>query len=71
MTEAVRTVCVNGETINLAAPTTLAELIVRQNVRGKRYAVEVDNEIIPRSEHDAFVLRGGEQVEIVQAIGGG
>jgi sulfur carrier protein len=33
--------------------------------------VEVNGEIVPRSEYTARALAEGDQVEIVQAIGGG
>ena len=39
-------------------------------IRG-RYAVEIDGELVPRSQHAARRLQAGERVEIVQAIGGG
>jgi len=65
------TVQVNGQTQQIAEKSTIADLIVLQDLRGQRYAVEVDGEIIPRSEHEQFALRGGERIEIVQAIGGG
>ena len=38
---------------------------------GKRVAVEVNLEIVPRSQHATRVLREGDRVEIVHAIGGG
>jgi sulfur carrier protein len=38
---------------------------------GKRFAVERNLEIVPRAEHGSTLLQNGDQVEIVQAIGGG
>jgi sulfur carrier protein len=37
----------------------------------KRLAVEVNQEIVPRSTYAAHRLRTGDRVEIVHAIGGG
>jgi sulfur carrier protein len=34
-------------------------------------AVEVNDEIVPRSRHGATVLTEGDRVEIVVAVGGG
>lgn len=62
---------VNGQTQHLPEKSTITDLIAMQAVRGQRYAVEVNGDIIPRGDHDAFALQGGEQIEIVQAIGGG
>jgi sulfur carrier protein len=33
--------------------------------------VEVNHQIVPRSQHTSYVLAEGDQVEIVHAIGGG
>jgi len=33
--------------------------------------VEVNREIVPKSEHDTHTLREGDTVEVVHAIGGG
>ena len=38
---------------------------------GRRLAIEVNGEIIPRSAHADALLHDGDRVEIVQAIGGG
>jgi sulfur carrier protein len=62
---------VNGETLETSENATLAELIEQLELVGKRIAVELNLEIIPRSEHAATQLRAGDRVEIVHAIGGG
>lgn len=62
---------VNGETLDVSENATLAELVEQLELVGKRIAVELNLEIIPRSEHAATRLSAGDQVEIVHAIGGG
>jgi sulfur carrier protein len=37
----------------------------------KRIAIELNLEIIPRSQHAETVLKDSDRVEIVHAIGGG
>lgn len=61
----------NGEPRQLAAPCTLAQLIDSLQLGGKRVAVERNGEIVPRSAYAATALAEGDQLEIVQAIGGG
>ena len=61
----------NGDEHELESGTTLAGLTDSLELTGKRIAVEVNEELVPRSEHPAFVLNQGDRVEIVQAIGGG
>ena len=64
-------ILLNGETQEMQVGATLAFLIARQELAGKRLAVEVNEEIVPRSEYAAHQLQEGDRVEIVQAIGGG
>lgn len=63
-------ITLNGEPFKLESPTLVA-LIEGMSLQGKRYAIEVNEEIIPRSEHADFALSEGDKVEVVQAIGGG
>lgn len=63
-------ITLNGEPFKLESPALVA-LIEGMSLQGKRYAIEVNEEIIPRSEHADFALSEGDKVEVVQAIGGG
>lgn len=65
------TITLNGETREISAPTTVAELLTQLAYTGKRVAVELNGEIAPRSQHATLQLQPGDTVEIVQAIGGG
>jgi sulfur carrier protein len=49
----------------------VAQLLREIGLAEKRVAVEVNLEIVPRSEHSAHALNDRDRVEIVQAIGGG
>jgi sulfur carrier protein len=62
---------VNGEPLELPASCHLDDLIARLDLAGRRLAVEVNGEIVPRSEYATRQLAAGDRVEIVQAIGGG
>lgn len=61
----------NGDARALAGEPTIGELIASLGLTGRRIAVEVNEEIVPRSQHDATRLAEGDRVEIVHAIGGG
>lgn len=61
----------NGEPYYLDQPLTLTELIARLGLTGKRLAVELNLDIVPRSLHAETRLAEGDRVEIVHAIGGG
>jgi sulfur carrier protein len=61
----------NGELRDVAEGTTLSLLANSLDLGSSRYAIEVNEELIPRSEHPGHALQSGDRVEIVQAIGGG
>jgi sulfur carrier protein len=61
----------NGEAFELPDGATVAELIDRLDLLGRRFAVELNLDIVPRSQHATTALREGDQVEVVHAIGGG
>ncbi len=50
---------------------TISALVVTLNLTGKRLAIEQNGEIVPRSQFDAVILRDGDKLEIVGAVGGG
>jgi sulfur carrier protein len=62
---------VNGQATDLPAGLTARQLLERMELAGKRVAVEVNGEIVPRSGHIGHALKDGDKVEIVHAIGGG
>ncbi|WP_286220944.1 sulfur carrier protein ThiS [Marinobacter apostichopi] len=62
---------VNGDAMELPAGATIGSLIDRMALAGKRLAVEVNEDIVPRSQHLSFALSDGDRVEVVHAIGGG
>jgi sulfur carrier protein len=64
-------ITLNGEAREIADGTLLSQLIEQLDLVGKRLAVEINREIVPRSEHAAYVIRAGDSIEIVHAIGGG
>ena len=61
----------NGEPYELPEGETVAALLTRLELTGRRVAVELNLDIVPRSQHDATGLTEGDQVEVVHAIGGG
>jgi sulfur carrier protein len=61
----------NGEPFELPTGQTVAQVLAGLDLTGRRVAVELNREIVPRSQHATTVLREGDQVEVVHAIGGG
>jgi len=61
----------NGKPHTIEAELTLQQLIEIQGLAEKRLAAEVNQEIITKAEHQNTVLKEGDIIEIVHAIGGG
>jgi len=61
----------NGERHDLDGQPTIHDLIATLGLAGRRIAVEVNEQIVPRSQHEATRLAEGDRVEVVHAIGGG
>ncbi len=61
----------NGEAYSVEPSTTLADLVERLGLTGKRLAIELNLDIVPRSQFAQTRLTEGDRVEIVHAIGGG
>jgi len=64
-------IVVNGQERALASPATVAALLDELGMADRRVAVEVNQEIVPRSRHGEFRLQDSDRVEVVVAIGGG
>ena len=62
---------INGKTHSLPDAPTVAELLEQHGYGGRRVAVEINQAIVPRSEHGSRRITDGDVIEIVQAIGGG
>jgi sulfur carrier protein len=68
----MRAITLNGQPRPLADhPTTVADLIRDLGLQGKRIAVELNGEIVPRSRHAQTEVAPGDRLEIVAAVGGG
>jgi sulfur carrier protein len=61
----------NGESLELPDGETVAALLTRLELTGRRVAVELNLDIVPRSQHADTTLNDGDSVEVVHAIGGG
>ena len=62
---------VNGEVRTLAAGARVADLVAALGVATPRVAVEYNREILPKARYGETVLRDGDDLEVVQFVGGG
>jgi len=62
---------VNGENKELTEQTTLEELILQLGVRKETVVAEVNRQIIQMDKRPKIKLSDGDQVELIQFVGGG
>ncbi|MDE2090696.1 MAG: sulfur carrier protein ThiS [Gammaproteobacteria bacterium] len=64
-------IIVNGRPTDVPETLTARELILQLELAGKRIALEVNGEIVPRSTYGKYRFESGDKIEVVHAIGGG
>ena len=64
-------VTINGEQKNVSGNTTVTNLFLQFNIQRKNIALELNGEILPKSEWLNYIVQEGDAIEIVEAIGGG
>lgn len=62
---------VNGVDFEVSLPCTVAALLARLEMGGKRVAVSINRCVVPRSRHPEALVHAGDRVEILEAVGGG
>ncbi len=61
----------NGEEREVTENLTVAELVGELGLSPRQVAVEVNRELVPRSERDTARLSEGDEIEMVTLVGGG
>jgi sulfur carrier protein len=62
---------INGEARHFNDTITMAELVKSLALNGRRFAVERNGSVVPRSRFAEEILVDGDKLEIVIAVGGG
>ena len=64
------TITVNGKTLQTTHETV--QLVINElGLSTGRYAVEIDGDLVPKSELTTLAIVEGMHIEVVQAVGGG
>jgi sulfur carrier protein len=64
-------IILNGEPREVPDGLSAAGLVALLELAGRRYAMEINGELLPKSAQAAHRLAPGDRIEIVQAVGGG
>jgi thiazole synthase len=65
------TITLNGDPFELAGPRTVSELLSDLDIDARRVAVEHNLTVLKRAAFDTITVQDGDQVEIVNFVGGG
>jgi sulfur carrier protein len=65
------TITLNGDPYTLPGPLTIAELLERLQIDPRRVAVELNVQVLKRASYDTTVVNEGDEVEVVNFVGGG
>jgi sulfur carrier protein len=61
----------NGEPRSSERALSIQDLLEQNDLLGKRVAVAVNADVVPRSSFASVQIRPGDKVEILHAVGGG
>jgi len=65
------TILLNGDRFELERPITVAELLDQLAIDARRVAVEHNLAVVKRQAFDDTIVHDGDEVEIVNFVGGG
>ena len=65
------TITLNGDPYAVDGDLRLVALLERLKMRQGRVAVEINRKIIPRASYPAIMIKPGDNVEIINFVGGG
>ena len=60
----------NGE-LQTISFQTLNELVQHLNLEGKRFAIELNEMIVPKHKFANTLIQENDRIEVIQAVGGG
>jgi len=64
-------ITLNGEPHDLAGPLTVSELLAHLEIDARRVAVEHNLTVLKRDHFDRTTVSEGDEIEIVNFVGGG
>ena len=64
-------ITVNGTRQSIPEDCNVQALLGMLGMEGKRVAVALNRNVVPRSEYHSARIAGGDRIEILEAVGGG
>ena len=64
-------ITLNGDPFEVAGPLTVSALLAHLDIDSRRVAVEHNLVVVKRNGYDTVEIHDGDQIEIVNFVGGG
>jgi thiamine biosynthesis protein ThiS len=64
-------ITLNGEPFEIAEPLTVSELLTQLDIDARRVAVECNLVVLKRNAFGETTIHAGDEIEIVNFVGGG
>ena len=65
------TITLNGDTHELPGPLTVAALLRELDIDERRVAVELNLNVVKKTAYETAIIGDGDEVEVVNFVGGG
>ena len=65
------TIKLNGDPHRLEQPLSVSALLAELDIDARRVAVELNLTVVKKAAYDSSVINDGDEVEIVNFVGGG
>lgn len=65
------TIKLNGDPHEIPAPLSVSALLQQLDIDARRVAVELNLAVVKKAAYDSSVITDGDEVEIVNFVGGG
>ena len=65
------TIKLNGDPHELRGPLSVSALLEQLEIDARRVAVELNLAVVKKAAYDSSVIKDGDEVEIVNFVGGG
>jgi thiamine biosynthesis protein ThiS len=65
------TIQLNGDRFELAGPLTISALLAQLKIDARLVAVEHNTDVVKRVRYETTIVNEGDEIEIVNFVGGG
>jgi thiamine biosynthesis protein ThiS len=65
------TITLNGDPHEIQGPLSISALLEQLDIDSRRVAVELNMAVLKKAAYDSSVVKDGDEVEIVNFVGGG